>query len=168
MIILYYREEFREITNFIEVKFQDPFRGQKKDYHCFNGEYALRVRKFLLESTRKRIFKLIDGFLLFMYCVDIVMDLAYPDHHFLKVGLQVFTWLFLAITVSKYVGLGSKKFLEDKYNILDSIALPIAGIGYITGINLLQSLTFLRYVDMIYLMIRLICLGGLLQIITSD
>eukprot|EP01138_Halocafeteria_seosinensis_P002631 gb/GECG01002690.1/.p1 GENE.gb/GECG01002690.1/~~gb/GECG01002690.1/.p1 ORF type:complete len:899 (+),score=70.31 gb/GECG01002690.1/:1-2697(+) len=138
------KEEFREVTNFIEVEFHSPFRGQKKDYQCFNGEYALRVRNLLWRYTNRRLFKYIDGFLLFAYCVFIVFDLSYKGHLALKIGLEIFTWLFLAITVLKYLGLGYKKFTRDKYNILDSIALPLAGIGYITGMPILQSLTFVR------------------------
>lgn len=140
------REEFRDVTAFIEVAFHKKHEGNKTDYTVCNGPYALHVRRFVRAIVTSKAFEYLDGFLIFAFTCLLVADLGanqqYPP---LKKSIEALTFTFVFELVIKVVGLGTSEFVEERFNILDSVALTLASVGYISGLMMLQCATFARY-----------------------
>ncbi|KAA0175186.1 hypothetical protein FNF27_03194 [Cafeteria roenbergensis] len=155
------REDFREISTFVEVKFAAKHTGAKRDYLCHRcaPQWLIAARQATRVLVRSLWFRALFDLLIYVNGFLIVIDFSLkPESAADHVVNGIMQGLLIAFAVElalKLFGLGFAPFCQDLFNVLDLVVVPAALIAepieaaYDADTRIVEKIAFVRIVRLL-------------------
>lgn len=173
------KEDFREISMFVEVQFHDKLSGKRSEYFCYQcapqwvTEWRQSVRLVVQHWVFRTFFDLLIYVNAFLIVIDFSLTPTSDADVIVNLLMQILLVAFAVELIIKIFGLGARAFVRDWFNVLDAIVVPAAVIAEIvlTAMNahnrIVEKIAFLRILRLLRALRALPNFGLLIRTFSS-
>jgi hypothetical protein len=173
------KEDFREISNFIEVQFYAKLSGRRSEYFCYQcvPQWVTEWRQSVRIVVQHWIFRTFFDLLIYVNAFLIVIDFSLTPQssadQLVNLLMLVLLAAFAVELAIKLFGLGARAFVQDWFNVLDAVIVPAAIIADIvlsatgTKNRIVEKIAFLRILRLLRALRALPNFGLLIRTFSS-